>query len=192
PLSTPFMARAAYYVNRDRIYDISGRSQVAKYAVLTSVKPQSNRKDPSSIENPYVWGLSFGFKKFIKEADYFDILVSELLMTNILVPMYREEEGYAALSRTDPSGKVELLVFTDKYQMLLGDWKKAKEREDDLRITAMRFTDCIDMICSQNKKTAGIAINAYGKFPLVLSEEMLNMLYQSGEFQRIIQEQSQL
>ena len=175
-----------------KIYDISGRSQVAKYAVLTSVKPQSNRKDPSSIENPYVWGLSFGFKKFIKEADYFDILVSELLMTNILVPMYSEEEGYAALSRTDPSGKVELLVFTDKYQMLLGDWKKAKEREDDLRITAMRFTDCIDMICSQNKKTAGIVINAYGKFPLVLSEEMLNMLYQSGEFQRIIQEQRQL
>lgn len=182
---------AANRITGIKIYDISGRSQVAKYAVLTSVKPQSNRKDPSSIENPYVWGLSSGYKKFIKDADYFDILVSELLMTNVLVPMYKEEEGYAALSRTDSLGKADLLVFTDKYQMLLGDWKKAKEQEGDLQITAMRFTDCIDMICSQNKKKVGIAVNAYGEFSLILSEEMLYMLYRSGEFQRIIREQKE-
>lgn len=172
-----------------KIYDISGRNKVAKYSVLTSVKPQSNRKDPSSIENPYVWGLSSGYQKFIKDTDYFNILISELLMTNVLVPMYKEEEGYAALSRTDSSGKADLLVFTDKYQMLLGDWKKAIEREGDLQITAMRFTDCIEMICSQNKKKAGIAVNAYGGFSLLLSEKMLYMIYQSGEFQRIIKEQ---
>lgn len=175
-----------------KIYDISGRKTVAKYAVLTSVKPQLNRKDPSSIENPYVWGLSFGYRKFIKDADYFDILVSELLMTNVLVPVYKGEEGHAVLSRPNPSGKVDLLVFTDKYQMLLGNWKKAGDQEDTLWISVMRFTDCIDMICSQNKKTAGIAINAYGKFSLILSEEMLNMIYQSGEFQRIIKEQKQI
>lgn len=175
-----------------KIYDISGRDKVAKYAVLTSVKPQSNRKDPSAIENPYVWGLSSGYKKFIKDTDYFNILVSELLMTNVLVPMYKEEEGYAAISRTDSSGKVDLLVFTDNYEMLSGDWKKVIEREDDLQITVMRFTDCIGMICSQNKKTAGIAVNAYGEFSLILSEEMLYMLYRSGEFQRIIREQKGL
>lgn len=189
-----------------KIYDIAGRKKAEKYAVLTSVKPQINRKDPASIENPYVWGLSFGYRKFMKDTDYFDIFISELLMTNVLVLMHKRQEGYAMLSRPNQSyrqGRGELFAFTDKYQLLLGDWNRtgeqgntkdqehAGERQDDLRIVAMRFTDCIDMICSQNGKIAGIALNAYGKFPIVLSEEILNTIYKSGEFQRIVREQEQ-
>lgn len=182
---------AANRITGVKIYDITGRKKVARYAVLTSVKPQINRGDPSSIENPYVWGLSFGYRKFIKDAEYFDIFISELLMTNVLVPMYKGTEGYAVLSRSNSSGTGDLLLFTDKYQLLLGDWKNVGDQEDALRITVMRFTDCIDMICSQNGKAAGIALNAYGKFAIVLSGEILDTIYKSEEFQRIIKEQKQ-
>lgn len=177
-----------------KIYDISGRKKVAKYAVLTSVKPQINRKDPASIENPYIWGLSYGYQKFVKDPDYFNLFISELLMTNVLVPVYKGKDGDAALSRARKSGKGDLLVFTDKFQLMLGDWNKigdsenALDHKDALRVAAMRFTDCIDMICSQNGNASGIAFNAYGQFSILLSEEMLNTIYKSGEFQRIFEE----
>ncbi len=181
---------AANQITGVKIYDIRGRSKVAKYAVLTSVKPQMNRKDPSAIENPYIWGLSFGYRKYMKAADYFDIFISELLMTNVLVPMHKGEDGYAVLSRPNrQSGGGDLLVFTDKYQLLLGDWTKLGDQENELQIAAMSFAECIDMICSQKGQTKGIALNAYAKFPIILSEEMLDTIYQSGEFQRIIREQ---
>lgn len=188
---------AANRITGVKIYDITGRKGVAKYAVLTSVKPQINRKDPASIENPYIWGLSYGYQKFVKDPDYFNLFISELLMTNVLVPMYKGKDGVAALSRARQSGKGDLLTFSDKFQLMLGDWNKignqenALDQEDVLRVAAMRFTDCIDMVCSQNGNTSGIAFNAYGTFAVVFSEEMLNTIYHSGEFQRIIEEKRQ-
>lgn len=183
---------AANQVTGVKIYDITGRNKVAKYSVLTSVKPQINRKDPSAIENPYIWGLSFGYRKYMKAADFFDIFISELLITNVLVPMHRGEDGYAVFSISNPqSGGRDLLVFTDKYQLLLGDWAKTEDGENELRIAAMSLAECIDMICSQKGQTKGIALNAYAKFPIILPEEMLNTIYKSEEFQRIIREQKE-
>lgn len=183
-----------------KIYDIAGREKVAKYAVLTSVKPQLNRVEPASIENPYIWGLSYGYRKFVKDADFFDIFISELLMTSVLVPVFRGKEGDAVLSRADQSGRRDLLAFTDKFQLMLGDWNKignqenihisenVGEQNDALRVAAIRFVDCIDMVCSQNGKIGGIALNSYGEALIVLSGEMLDTIYKSGEFQRVIKE----
>lgn len=177
-----------------KIYDISGKKKVAKFAVLTSVKPQMNRKDPASIENPYVWGLTYGYQKFINDTDYFNLLISELLMTNMLVPMYRGEGGYGVLSRPRESGRGDMLVFTDKFQMMLGDWNRIGNQEDAkaqggaLQVAAMRFADCIEMVCSSDGNASGVALNAYGKSAIVFSGEMLNTIYQSDEFQRMKEE----
>lgn len=194
---------AANRVTGVKIYDIAGREKVAKYAVLTSVKPQINRVEPASIENPYIWGLSFGYRKFIKDTDFFDIFISELLMTSVLVPVFRGKEGDAVLSRPDQSGRRDLLAFTDKFQLMLGDWNKignpentlipknVGDQNDALRVAAIRFADCIDMICSQHGNIEGIVLNAYGEALIVLSGEVLDTIYKSGEFQRIQKEQKQ-
>ncbi len=194
---------AANRVTGVKIYDIAGREKVAKYAVLTSVKPQLDRGDPASIENPYVLGLSFGYRKFIRNTDFFDIFISELLMSNVLVPVLRGKDGDAVLSRFDQSGRRDMLVFTDKFQMMLGDWNKlgnpantsipenVGDHNDALRVAALRFVDCIDVVCSKTVKIEGIALNAYGGAFIELSGEMLDTIYQSGEFQRILKEKKQ-
>lgn len=104
----------------------------------------------------------------------------------------------AVFSRADQSGRRDLLAFTDKYQFMLGDWNKIEKQEnihisenvgdqnDALRLTAIRFADCIDMVCSQNGKIGGITLNLYGEALIVLSGEMLDTIYKSGEFQRIL------
>lgn len=181
---------AANRITGVKIYDITGKDYVSKYAVLSSVKPQMNRKDPSSIENPYVWGLSYGYQKFIKDPDYFNLFISELLLANVLVPLQSEKDGYAVIGRPGESGKGEMIVFTDKFQLMLGDWNKngAQESAGGPRVTVMRFVECVDMICSQEGNISCIACNAYGQFPVILSEQMLNTIYHSEEFQRILKE----
>lgn len=180
-----------------KIYDITGENSVSKYAVLSSVKPQMNRKDPSSIENPYVMGLLYGYQKFIKDADYFNLFISELLMANVLVPLQSEKDGYAVIGRPGESGKGEMIVFTDKFQLMLGDWDKngmresAKDQQRGPRVTVMRFADCVDMICSQEGNISRIACNAYGQSAVILSEKMLNTIYHSEEFQRILHEKEE-
>lgn len=177
-----------------KIYDIAGKKNVAKYAVLSSVKPQMNRKDPSSIENPYVWGLSYGYQKFIKDKDYFNLFISELLMANVLVPMQRGKEGYAVIGRPGESGRGDMLVFTDKIQLMLGDWNKngaqenAGDQQSGPRVAVMRFADCIDTVCSQNGNISCIVCNAYGQHAVILSKKILDTIYQSDEFQRILKE----
>lgn len=176
---------AANQVTGVKIYDITGREKVAKYAVLTSVKPQMNRKDPSSIENPYVWGLSYGCRKWAKEPDFFNVLISELLKANVLVAMHGEKDGYAVLTRPRQAGGADLLVFTDKYQLTP---EKMEDAQNDLRVAVMKFTDCIDMVCSQNENTSGIAFNAYGAYAVALPHEMLDTIYRSEQFQKIMKE----
>lgn len=179
---------AANQVTGVKIYDITGREKVAKYAVLTSVKPQMNRKDPSSIENPYVWGLSYGCRKWAKETDFFNLFISELLTANVLVVMRKEKDGYVVLTKPRQAGGADLLVFTDKFQLMLEDWNKMENPENDLRVAVMKFTDCIDMVCSRNENTSGIAFNAYGAYAVALQHEMLDTIYRSEQFQKIMKE----
>lgn len=193
---------AADRITGVKIYDIAGREKVAKYAVLTSVKPQLDRGEPASIENPYVLGLSFGYRKFIRDTDFFDVFISELLMTNVLVSVLRGKDGDAVLSKSDQPGRRDMLVFTDKFQLMLGDRSKLGNPENTSipenvgdhneapRVAALRFVDCIDMVCSPDSKIQGIALNSYGSAFIELSREMLDTIYQSGEFQRIIKEKS--
>ncbi|MGN0324687.1 MAG: SseB family protein [Lachnospiraceae bacterium] len=191
-----------------KIYDISGRKQVARYAVLTSIKPVSDVRIPTGIENPYVLGLAYGYFKFGNRKEYSDILLAELLRAHFLAAVYMEkpegtesEDGgtgltadmtisFPGLEKKDASGRADFALFTDWNE--LSYWKNVFDETHPPKTMILQMADCFDMVSGQKDgQMPGIVINAFGQKPIVLTAQMIQSIRHSEIYQKIVTQQRQ-
>lgn len=174
-----------------KVYDINGKSQISKYAVLTSIKPELDVKARTGIENPYVLGLSHGYRKLGRDREYMGIMLRELLKAHLLAPIYLEGQdnlsseesleellaekkiSFPALSRQGMPEMADFALFTDWVE--LARWKNVFNENHPPKTMAIKLTDAVKMVTSQSSShMSGIVINAFGENPIALSPEVLN------------------
>ena len=191
-----------------KIYDINGRKKVARYAVLTSIKPVSDVRIPTGIENPYVLGLAYGYFKFGNQKEYSDILLAELLRAHFLAAVYMEkpegdegEDGstrltadmtisFPGLEKKDASGIADFALFTDWKE--LSYWKNVFDETHPPKTMIMQLADCFDMVSGRKDgQMPGIVINAFGQKPIVLTAQMIQSIRHSEIYQTIVKQQRQ-
>ena len=180
-----------------KVYDISGRSRISKYAVLTSIKPELDAKAETGIENPYVLGLSHGYKKFGRNREYMNVLLRELLKAHLLAPIYTEGQGsvsaeesieemladkkisFPALGRPGMPGMADFAIFTDWGQ--LARWRNVFDENHPPKTMVLKFKDAVNMVTSQSSgQMAGIVINAFGENPIAFSKEAIDEISKAG------------
>lgn len=72
--------------------DIKDKSKIARFSVLTSIRPQTVVDVNTAVENPYVLGLAREYGRFYKEADYINLLVYQIAHGHYITPIYMNKE----------------------------------------------------------------------------------------------------
>lgn len=184
------MEEAADRVVGVKVYDINGKSQISKYAVLTSIKPELDVKARTGIENPYVLGLSHGYRKLGRNREYMGVMLRELLKAHLLAPIYVEGQenlsseesleellagkkvSFPALSRQGTPEVADFALFTDWIE--LARWKNVFNENHPAKTMVIKLTDAVKMVTSQSSShMSGIVINAFSENPVALSAEVL-------------------
>lgn len=187
-----------------KLYDINGKKQISKYAVLTSIQPELDAKAKTGISNPYILGLAHGYRKFGREKEYLDVLMAALMESHLLAPVYMENKGnrddaaeegsaktlfedtvisFPGLNKQDESGKADFALFTDWVE--LSRWKNVFDENHPPKTMVFKFVDSVDMVTSQTSgHMAGIVINAFSENPIVMPAELIVQISKSEMYQK--------
>lgn len=172
-----------------KLGDIKDKSQILKFSVLTSIRPQPTVDVNTAVENPYVLGLSYEYRRFCSERDYLGILVYAIAHAHYLVPVHMDKEptqsgegtaaftegstmSFASLTHPDGNDKHVFPVFTDWRE--LGKWKGIFEEQNQKQPQTIifKFKDAAAFIDKSNN--SGIVINPFSQNAVFLTEEMIN------------------
>lgn len=168
--------------------DIKDKKEIAKFSVLTSIRPQSVVDVNTAVENPYLLGLSMDYNGYYQDNTYFNLLVYEICHAHFIVPMYLDKEpekqaGGTAVFREDthiqfisikhPEYEAEEVfpVFTD--WSALGKWKNVFDETHPPKTMIFPFPDAVTV---SNNFHGGIVINPYGPVPVYLPTALVKQI----------------
>ena len=57
-----------------RLTDIKDKKEIAKFSVLTSIRPQTVVDVNTAVENPYLLGLSMDYSQYYQNNEYYNLL----------------------------------------------------------------------------------------------------------------------
>lgn len=166
--------------------DIKSATQVPKYTVLTSIKPQTTVDTKVAVENPQLLGMSMDYPRLCKDNTYVNLLIYVLCHAHYVVPASVDKEpvnnGNGTVniqqdtrmrfpSLQDPADKSKNVfpIFTD--WAALSNWKNLFDETHPPKSIIMRFPDVV-AVC----KGSGVVINAFGPTPVLLSEQMITQI----------------
>ena len=171
-----------------RLVDIKDKKEIAKFSVLTSIRPQAVVDVNTAVENPYLLGLSMDYAQYYQDNDYFNLLVREACHAHFIVPMYLDKEPekqadgsvvfregahiqFVSIKHPEDETKDVFPVFTD--WPALGKWKNIFDETHPARVNIFRFPDAVTI---SEKFRGGIVINPYGPVPVYFSEDLVERI----------------
>ena len=171
-----------------RFTDIKDKKEIAKFSVLTSIRPQTVVDVNTAVENPYLLGLSMDYFQYYQDNEYFNLLIYEICHAHFIVPMYlnkepEKQEGgtavfregarmqFISINHPEDETKQVFPVFTD--WLALGKWKNVFDKEHPPKTLICRFPDAVAI--SKNFH-GGIVVNPYGPVPVYFSEDLVEQI----------------
>lgn len=180
------------------ITGIKSANDVPKFSVITNIMPQTTVKAEKNVENPYLLGISYGYQKYFRELDYFNLLINEVVHSFYLTEMRLSKEpsksddgkfrieknttiGFPMLNHPKDKDKKILPVFTDwaafgRHKFNLDDDKKP-------RCLILDFPDCASI---STKDCDGFVINPFGPFPIYISSKLIGQITASPAYKEYI------
>lgn len=177
------------------ITDIRQKSEIEKFSLLTSIRPQPGVDVNTGVENPYVLGLSCEYGRFQKDNEYLNILIYEIAHAHYLVPVILGSEPEAdgtgkavftkdttmtlpSLSHPEDEEKLVFPVFTDWKE--LNRWEGIFSEEHPAKTMIFLFPDCSMFATNQN---SGMVINPFSQNPIFLPDTMIDNIRNSPGYQ---------
>lgn len=177
-----------------RLPDIKDKSELEKYTVMTSIRPQTVVDVNIAVENPQLLGLSMEYSRFNQDMVYLNALTYAICHSHFIVPVYlskepesngddtctfREGAEMSFLSVTEPDTSKNLFpVFTDWNA--LGQWKNIFTGQSP-RTMILRFPDAVTIT---KKGHEGLVINPYGPVSIILSMDLIDKIIAMEGYQR--------
>lgn len=186
-----------------RISDIKDKSEIAKYSVLTSIRPQTQIDVNTAVENPYILGMSLEYPRFSKDQEYLNLLIYEIAHGHYLAPMYlnkepeKKEDGTSVFTEGTTMGFVSIKdpqdntknifpVFTDWDA--LSRWKDVFDENHQPKTMILQFPDCVSI--TKNGHT-GMVINPYGPNSIYIPMNLIDSVVNSDGYKREFEQQSE-
>ena len=183
--------------------DLKDPSQILKYSVVTSVRPQQKVDVKQKVENPVTSALLYEVKKLKDVKAFYNYLMANIVNGFFITPMKLEGEpvdngdGTATFKKdtkmgfymikADPSkkeipekGGFLLPVFTDWYE--LSKWKQLSESNEKVKTMIVRFNDCVAI--SNSPQFAGFVVNPFSKNNMVLSKQLIASIMNSPGYKQ--------
>lgn len=175
--------------------DIKDKSQIARFSVLTSIRPQTVVDVDAAVENPYVLGLAREYGRFYKEPEYINLLVYQIAHGHYITPVYMNKEpqkqengtcvmgegttmGFLSLKHPQDATKDVFPVFTDWEE--LHKWKNVFSKEHPPKTVILRFPDCVAFVL---KNSAGMVLNPFGTAPVFLPIDLIKNIVNTEGYQ---------
>ncbi len=166
--------------------DIKTATQVPKYTVLTSIKPQTTVDTRVAVENPQLLAMSMDYPRLCKDNAYVNLLIYVLCHAHYVVPASVDKEPvnngdgtaniqqdtrmrFPSLQNPADRSKNVFPIFTD--WPALANWKNLFDETHPPKSIIMRFPDVVAV-----SKGSGVVINAFGPTPVLLSEQMIEQI----------------
>lgn len=177
------------------ITDIRQKSQIEKFSLLTSIRPQPGVDVNTGVENPYVLGLSCEYGRFRKDSEYLNILIYEIAHAHYLVPVILGDEPetdetgkavfpkdaamtFPSLPHPEDKEKHVFPVFTDWNE--LNRWKGIFNEKHPAKTVIFLFPDCSAIATKGN---SGMVINPFSQNPIFLPDTMIDNIRNSPGYQ---------
>ena len=165
---------------------------IGQFAVITSVRPQSQVDVNEAVENPYLASMLYGLQKFSKDNKYFSTLSFLLAHSTFVTPLKMETppqdngDGTATFTKDtrigfymvkgnkieDIEGEFLLPVFTDWEE--LHKWKGLAESEEQVRTMLLKFQDAIKIIGTPNFQ--GFVINPFSRNQMLVNKKLIKVI----------------
>lgn len=175
--------------------NLEKEEDVAKYAVLSSIKPLEGEMAERVIENQRLFGLMMEYSRLYTNSAYMDELLYELCYAKFLLPLYMEKPpvpqedgtllfpensfaGFRPLKKADEDDKLVFPAFTDELATMA--WKEAFHEGQPKRFATMRLPHVIQQVRQSNY--AGLVVNAFGPVPVYFPMELLEQVEKSEVF----------
>lgn len=175
--------------------DIEDKSKIARFSVITSIRPQTVVDVDTAVENPYILGLAREYGRFYKEADYINLLVYQIAHGHYITPIYMNKEpetqengkcvmgegttmGFLSLKHPQDAAKDVFPVFTDWEE--LRKWKNVFSKEHPPKTVILRFPDCVAFVL---KNSGGMVLNPFGTAPVFLPIELIKDIVNTEGYQ---------
>lgn len=171
-----------------RLTDIKDKKEIAKFSVLTSIRPQTVVDVNTAVENPYLLGLSMEYSQYYQNNEYFNLLIYEICHAHFIVPMYLNKEPekqadgtavfregarmqFISIDHPEDETKRVFPVFTD--WSALGNWKNVFDKAHPPKTLICRFPDAVTI----SKNFHGeIVVNPYGPVPVYLPADLIERI----------------
>lgn len=171
-----------------RFTDIKDKKEIAKFSVLTSIRPQTAVDVNIAVENPYLLGLSMDYPRYYQNKEYFNLLIYEICHAHFAVPIYLDKEPekqaddiavfredthmqFISIRHPEDETKQVFPVFTD--WQALGRWKNVFDKTHPPKTLISSFPDAVTI---SGKFQGGIVINPYGPVPVYLPAELIKQI----------------
>ena len=159
-----------------------------RFSVMSGVKANQDGK-AGPVENPYLLGLSLGYKDLHSDKDYMKILMNLIVRARFILPVHdmgSDDAGKKKLrlitinDKMDPN-KRNMAVFTDFAA--LSAWKNVFDDEHRPSVTVMSFNAVVKQIRNDDM---GIAVNPFGPVGIQLPPRMIAQVTSSESYKRNI------
>lgn len=159
---------------------IKTATQMPKYTVLTSIKPQTTVDTRVAVENPQLLAMSLEYPRLCKDNNYMNIWIYVVCHAHYVVPARMDGEStskaqqgtkthFPALQNPTDKSKNVFPIFTDWAAM--SNWKNLFDEAHPPKAIIMRFPDVVAV-----SKGCGIVINAFGPTYVLLPEQMIEYI----------------
>ena len=181
---------------------IKDKSQIAKYSVITSIRPQTVVDVNTAVENPYILGMSLEYNCFAKDPEFSSLLIYEIAHGHYLVPMHLDKEpdknpdgtctfkegatmGFMSLKSNDEKGEDVFPLFTD--WKALGNWKQVFDKDNPPKTMIFNFPDCVTLTKKGNE---GMVINPFGPSSIYVPMSLIDSIINSEGYKKEFVEKS--
>lgn len=176
--------------------DLESVEDVARYAVLSSVRPVPRQLAGRLIENPRMFGLMMEYDRLYSNSVYMDELLFELCYSTFVVPFYMEKPpvpqpdgklafeegtfvGFRPIKKAGDGNQMVFPAFTD--EVAIAAWKDAYSEGQPRQVATMQLPHLIEYVGTTNE---GLVINPFGPVPVMFPKELLEQVKQSEVFMR--------
>lgn len=191
------MAVAAMNQKVGLCLNLEDKSEITKYAVISSTPAQEKFDINQVIENPRLLGLSMEYKRLYQNQEYYNALVSELCRANFVVSLYIDQPplpnddgtfsfgkgthlGFPSLKKWDDETKRVFPVFTDWGALY--QWKGAFHEGQPKQTMMIRLPVVISSV--KNGHT-GMVLNPFGPATVYIPLEILEQIEKSEGYRKM-------
>lgn len=177
--------------------DLEGTEEISRFAVLSSIAPQSENGGVKRVENPRLFGLMMEYQRLYTNNVYMDALVRELCLAEFVLPLYIDrpplpqedgtfafgedaQVGFRSLKKWDDETKTVFPAFTDEVALMA--WKNAFHEQQPRRLVGMFFPKIMEYV---EKGHAGLIMNAFGPVPVYFPVELLRQVQDSNFYKKL-------